>query len=101
MIRRRHGRSLTRPETSQGEDVNPNAYITNMADCMLVLVLGLVVALIARFGLELNPEEAPEEIVGIEVNLDADGDGEIDGSYEPAGSVYHDPATGQYYLVQE
>ena len=39
MIRRRYGRVLHN-QVSLGEDVDPNSYITNMADCMLVLMLG-------------------------------------------------------------
>ena len=102
MIRRRYGRALTRAAADTGEDVNPNAYTSNIADCMLVLVVGLLVALVARYGLELQqPEDDPDKIVGIEVNMDADGDGEIDRSYQQAGTVYLDQETGQYYLVQE
>ena len=99
-MRRRCGRMLHRPAAITEEDVDPNSHITNIADCMLVLVLGLLVALVARFGMDLTQSDE-NQIIGIEVNMDADGDGEIDGGYEQAGTVYHDPATGQYYLVQD
>ena len=101
-MRRRYGRSLVRSDFQAGEDVNPNAYITNVGDCMLVLVLGLLVALIARFNIDLQqiPEDKPE-IVGIEVNMDANEDGIIDDTYSKRGSVYYDEESGSYYFVSE
>ena len=69
MLRRRYGVSLARSKHA-GEDVNPNAYITSIADCMLVLVLGLLVALIARYNVDLQQAPVDEdEIIGVEVNL--------------------------------
>ena len=103
MIRRRHGVSLSRAATAP-EDVNPNAYLTNIADCMMVLVLGFLVAIVARYGLDLQePTEVEEEekITGIEVNLDENGDGVIDDGYSERGTVDYDEETGLYYLVQE
>lgn len=102
MIKRRYGRSLQRVAEAE-EDVNPNSYITNIADCMLVLVLGLLVALISYYQVDLQQgqEDSPQSITGIEVSMDSNGDGEVDENYERTGSVYLDPATGQYYLVQE
>ena len=99
MIRRKHSTSLFRQSGMVEEDVNPNSYLTNLADCMLVMSVGLLVALVAHFGLDLQAQEEP--IIGQEVNMDADGDGTIDDGYEQAGTVYRDAATGKYYLVQE
>ena len=86
---------MTIPE----EDVNPNAYISNIADCMLVLMLGFMVALISYFGIELEQESNPDKIIGIEMNLDENDDGAVDGGYDRAGTVYRDSETGAYYLV--
>ena len=99
MIKRRYGTSLARPKAA-GEDVNPNAYITSIADCMLVLVLGLLVALIARYNVDLQQAPEDRDVIGIEVNLDGDGDGVIDDGYEKRGSVYYDKESGTYYLVE-
>ena len=101
-MRRRYGRSLLRTDMMAGEDVNPNAYITNVGDCMLVLVLGLLVALIARFNIDLQevPEDA-DAMVGIEVNMDENDDGVIDSGYTKRGSVYYDEENGNYYFVSE
>ena len=99
MMRRRHSVALSRAGVPD-EDVNPNSYISNIADCMLVLVLGFLVALIARYGVDLQaPSEEEDDLVGIEVNMDADADGEIDDNFESAGTVYRDAQTGRYYFV--
>ena len=38
-----------------GEDVNPSAYIVNLADCMLVLACGFLVAMISFWQIDLSP----------------------------------------------
>ena len=99
MMRRRNSVALSQSGVPD-EDVNPNSYVNNIADCMLVLVLGFLVALVARYGVDLQaPAEEQEEIAGIEVNMDSNADGEIDDHYESAGTVYRDVQTGKYYLV--
>ena len=100
MIRRKHSLSLRREVREVEEDVNPNSYLTNLADCMLVMSVGLLVAIVARYNVDLQAEQK-DDILGIEVSMDADGDGEIDDGYKQAGTVYRDEATGKYYLVQE
>ena len=82
-----------------GNDVDPNSSLTNIADCMLVLMLGFLIALVARYNIDLVPQE--DKVTGIEVNMDADGDGVIDENYTNAGNVYYDSATDNYYLVEE
>lgn len=85
-----------------GEDVNPSAYIVNLADCMLVLACGFMVALISLGGLDLanmnklddsqleevDPQTMPEDVT-------QSGSG-----YVEAGTVYQDPNTGQLYMVE-
>ncbi|MDR0514713.1 MAG: hypothetical protein LBG81_06090 [Coriobacteriaceae bacterium] len=86
-----------------GEEVNPSAYIVNLADCMLVLACGFMVSMIIHWNIdvakvtelesdqleEVNPEKLPE-------GIDKGGS-----YYIEAGKVYRDPATGQLYLVEE
>ena len=85
-----------------GEDVNPSAYIVNLADCMLVLALGVIVAFVSFYNIDLSgvsklqnedmkpidPATLPEEI------------GEGGTYYEEAGIVYRDRSTGQLYIVE-
>lgn len=85
------------------EDVNPSAYIVNLADCMLVLACGFMVAMISFWNIDLvnveqlqadqleqvNPETLPEDM-------------QSGGSYYvEAGTVYMDPNTGDLWMVTE
>ncbi|MBQ3302804.1 MAG: hypothetical protein IJH04_11805 [Eggerthellaceae bacterium] len=86
-----------------GEDVNPSAYIVNLADCMLVLACGFLVALISLYNIDVmpateldennleqvDPESMPEDLVG--------GGGTY---YVEAGKVYRDPNTGVLYMIE-
>lgn len=105
MLRRHHSVSLNRSFSSSrgaeigGDIVDPNSSLTNVADCMLVLMLGFLIALVARYNIDLAPQE--DQVMGIEVNMDADGDGVIDGNFTAAGNVYYDSATGNYYMVEQ
>ena len=84
------------------EDVNPNAYVVNIADCMLVLLLGMIVALISYYNVDLSQAGgSSDEIIGIEVNMDENQDGVVDAGYQRQGTVYYDESTGQYYFVNE
>lgn len=92
---------LKRHRDEMGEDVNPSAYIVNLADCMLVLACGFMVAMMVKGDIssqvekvnlddmkEVTPSEAPED-------LSAAGSGYIE-----AGKVYVDPETGAYYIIK-
>lgn len=102
MLRRRYGVSLSRA-TQVEEDVDPNAYLVNITDCMLVLLLGVIVALISYYNVDLVEASASntDEIVGVEVNMDENDDGIIDDGYKRRGEVYYDEATGSFYFVNE
>lgn len=96
MIRRKHTIGLRRESPFNDEDVNPNSYITNLADCMLVVMLGLLVALVARYHVNLD-----QQITGVQVNMDQNQDGVVDDNYRATGTVYYDENTGTYYMVSE
>ncbi len=96
MIRRKHARLSSRTKI-QEEDVNPNSYLTNLSDCMLVMAVGLLVALVSHYGVDLQSNE--QSITGTEVQMDTNQDGVIDSNFKEAGSVYYDPSTGNYYMV--
>lgn len=101
MIRRKNSRSLGRSYGGAEEDVNPNSYVTNLSDCMLVVAVGLLVALVGHYGVDLNSGGESEEIVGTEIVMDEDGDGVVDENFVKAGSVYYDESTGEYYMVYD
>ena len=94
--------SRFRGRQEMGEDINPSAYIVNLADCMLVLACGFMVAMITYWNIDVsnvtelqsddleavNPDTLPESM-------------QSGGSYYiEAGTVYLDPSTGQLYMVQ-
>lgn len=80
---------------------DPNAFMANMADCMLVLLLGTIIALISYYNVDLTQVQDPDEIIGVEINMDEDDDGIIDDSYKRRGTVYYDEASGSFYYVKE
>ena len=93
------------PFDSSGEDVNPNSYLTNLSDCMLVLACGLMVALVVAWSVklpsatELEQEGEMQEVTDLE---DITGDAAGAGSgYNELGMVYQDPKTGKMYLIQD
>ena len=99
MIHRTQGAGLLRTRQMADDDVDPSATLTNLADCMLVVVVGLLVALVAHYGIDLNKDVQP--VTGTEIVLDANESGEIeDEGFTRAGSVYVD-ADGSYYMVQD
>ena len=92
-----------RRRTQLGEDINPSAYIVNLADCMLVFACGLMVALVSAWSINLGATTKlePEDIEEVDP-LEMPSDFEDSGSYYiEAGKVYRDPNTGVLYMVTE
>lgn len=93
------------PFDDRGEDVNPNSYLTNLSDCMLVLACGLMVALVVAWSVrlpsmtELEQTSEMQEVTDLE---DITGDATQGGAgYMELGTVYQDPKTGKMYMIQE
>ncbi len=95
--------SRFRSHNDVGEDVNPSAYIVNLADCMLVLACGFMVALMSFWNIDLKSVETVEDSELQEVEPeDVESDIQNGGSaYEQAGTAYRDPKTGKVYIVTE
>ena len=85
-----------------GEDVNPSAYIVNLADCMLVLACGFLVALISYWNLDYSTVEVDEsdleQVEAQDMEEDLLGGGSY---YVEAGTAYRDPNTGIVYILQD
>ena len=94
--------ALRRTRTLEDED--PAAGLSNLADCMLVLACGLMVALVVAWDLdmekmtEVQMTDNRTEITDIE---NIEGDFESGGtSYVDVGRVYQDPDTGKFYILE-
>lgn len=93
------------PYEAAGEDVNPLAYLTNLADCMLVLACGFMVALVVAWSVDLpSSTEVVQSTEMTEVdNVEDITDQQAQGgnSYTELGKVYQDPNTGKMYMIKE
>jgi hypothetical protein len=81
--------------------------VANLADVMLVLACGLMLALVINWNVDISPGKAEDTPKANEIqtelefsgnegeNLDADAD------YEELGRVYRDHATGKLYLITD
>jgi len=92
-----------------GEDINPMDSVSNLADVMLVLAVGFMLALVINWNIDVTPknantseEQRGEEISEIE-GFTSGGETPLDGEveYEELGVVYRDPITGKMYMVQK
>ena len=95
------------------EDTNPMDGIANMVDAMLVLAVGIMLALIINWNVDIGT--ASKQQVQQNVNTDnalefsndelqqMSGENDIDGKQNltQLGSVYYDKDTGTYYIVNK
>lgn len=87
-------------------DFNPMDGMANLADVMLVFACGLLMALIVNWNVDVNtsgnaaaqPQTEKYEIDGIDEDSSQTMSEEAD--LEEMGTVYKDPKTGKYYVVE-
>lgn len=87
------------------EDFNPMDGMSNLADAMLVFACGLLLALIINWNVDVSTvaQQQPEpenkyEVEGLESDKTQMVEG--DSQLEEMGTVYKDPETGKYYVVE-
>jgi hypothetical protein len=77
--------------------------LANLADVMLVLAVGMMLALVINWNVRLsNDAKAPETPTQMEEIEPSEGgeSSEIDADgYTEVGKVYKDPVSGKYYMV--
>ena len=86
------------------EDVDPMSSMGNMGDVMLVFACGLMVALVMAWQVDLkqfqevetDQELSKDEITELTEQMNGEGNG-----FQQMGTVYQDPVTGKYYLVED
>ena len=92
---------------SEGDSDGLLEGVANLADVMLVLACGLMLALVINWNVDITPgrPEEPQMANEIQAELEFSGsEGEnldADADYEELGRVYRDPATGKLYLITD
>ena len=82
------------------------SFISNLSDVMLILAVGIMLALVIHWNVELQSGSS-EETQAAENNAvtfsedDLENLEELPDEMEQIGNVYYDPATGKYYIVQD
>ena len=100
MIRRKTGGRLNR-QVHVEEDVNPMETTANLTDAMLVLAVGMMLAVIINWNVDLNKFVDVDEIEASQLNDEQVEQVEEDKALQEKGSVYQDPETGKYYIKVE
>ena len=88
----------------QAEEVDPMSSMGNMGDIMLVFACGLMVALVVAWNVDLKDfqqfeESETQEIEDVQENIDQFGEGGA--GFVEKGTVWQDPKTGKYYLIED
>ena len=100
-MRRRSRRTRRKTLYNAGEDVNPMEFLANLSDVMLILAVGIMLALILHWEVEIQSTEEATETEGKEsVSFSEDDLQNMDQMPEDVkemGNVYYDPQTGKYY----
>lgn len=105
MLRRSRSRSLVK-NSFETEDVNPMESVSNLSDAMLILAVGIMLALIIHWNVDISDGQKivdiqnTEEISNME-NLDNEEVNEVsqDSGLSEKGKVLYDEKTGKYYMV--
>ena len=109
-------------------DVNPISYTGNLSDAMLILAVGIMLALIIHWNVDVSTSGGEMSDSGMTLQQQSDGKGgdsaiskdsavsfdgkdltEMDnskdmsngGGMDKLGEVYYDEATGKYYVVKQ
>ena len=104
-MNRLRSRSLSR--RTEDAPVDPMSSIGNLADAMLVLAVGIMLALILNWNVDISvpQSEQPADPIPFEQEdlTEAPDDSRVfdGGELEEMGTVYFDAATGTYYIVQK
>ena len=87
--------------------VNPMDSVSNLADAMLVLAVGIMLALIINWNVDISGAKTAQEeqtdpsisFAQDDLTESQDDAGTIEGDLTEMGKVYYDQETGTYYIV--
>ncbi len=87
------------------DDLDPMASLANLVDVMLVFACGLMMALVAAWDVDISSVTEVQTDSMTQVDTPEELDQEMTSangtSYVDMGSVYMDPETGKYYMVEK
>ncbi len=128
VTRNRRRKKRTRSHFSEATEVNPMNYTGNMSDAMLILAVGIMLALIIHWNVDVSTTGGDMSDSGRTLQEQSDGQGgespvnkdkaisfdgedlhEVDesrdmsdgGGMDKLGEVYYDEGTGKYYVVRQ
>lgn len=108
MLRRNgSGRLSGQNVFSHREEVDPMASVANLVDAMLVLAVGIMLALIVSWNLNIAEngqvrDKATKEDAVSDFTDDDITDTEVqEENLERQGTVYYDPETDKYYIIAQ
>lgn len=114
MLRRGGSGKLRSNHNKPKEDINPMSYVANLVDAMLVLAVGIMLALIISWNLNVSSSgqvssdiEQEESTVSKEDAVSSFTDDDVapaeenvdESNLEEKGTVYYDQGTGTYYII--
>ncbi len=87
------------------KDVNPMDYIANLVDAMLVLAVGIMLALVINWNVDISPQDTDEGNNNVSFSQEYITDTD-DGVFDPdklekTGDLYYDKETGTYYIIDK
>lgn len=93
--------------SSESEGVNPIEGVANLADAMLILAVGAMLALIINWHVDINPKEVSSSPqTDTAVTFTGEDMTPVDGEDNPTGddmkklgTVYYDENTDTYYII--
>ena len=106
---RRDTRRRRRNRYGSGEDVNPMDFVSNLSDVMLILAVGIMLALVLHWNVDIETQsedtEQVEESSDVDTiqfdNDDLENKDELPEDAEQMGRVYYDPDTDTYYIIRD
>lgn len=125
---RRRNRRRSGARFNESNDVNPLSYTGNMSDAMLILAVGIMLALIIHWNVDVSTSGGEMSDAGMTLQQQSDGQGgdsavnkdnavsfngddlqEVDdsqdmsqgGGMDKLGEVYYDEGSGKYYVVRQ
>ncbi len=98
----------SRRNSAASQDVNPMESLSNLADAMLVLAVGIMLALIINWNVDITPTDSTtqneeSEKTQLEENdmTETDDQALTQENMSKIGDIYYDEATGTYYAVTD